>query len=224
MTTKVTGNNATEERRNADAKKEILKRIRNAQQLSETPSHVEAIREYRTESDLSTEELREILIDRLVDYKATVVETSEENLAKDIAGILAERGATDIVYAPGMDASLFEAFEGEARADDPSSDPRELNDIGAAVTESKVTSAQTGTIVLEAGDACGRRSLSLVPDRHVVVVRPDSVVFGVPELVARLDPLKPNTMISGGSATSDIELVRVEGVHGPRDLIVMVVH
>lgn len=210
--------------RNADAKQEILTRIRNAQQLSNAPEHVEAIREYRTQSDHTTEELRELLIDRLVDYKATVVETTQATLGEDMAKILAERGVTDIVYAPGLDASLFAAFEGSSRADDPSHDPRELGDIGAAVTDSKVTSAQTGSIVLEAGDVCGRRALSLVPDRHVVIVRPETVVYGVPELVSRLTPEEPTTMISGGSATSDIELVRVEGVHGPRDLIVMVVH
>ena len=228
MTSKVTTNTPSkggfgdDERRNADAKQEMLTRIRNAQKLSNAPSHVEVIREYRTTSDMGTEELRELLIDRLVDYGATVVETTEADLGKDIAKILAERGSKEIVYAPELDSKLFDDFDGTARADDPASDPRELGDV-VAVTDSHVTCAQTGTIVLEADGVCGRRSLSLVPDRHVVFVRPDSVVYGVPEMIARLDPLKPATMISGGSATSDIELVRVEGVHGPRDLIVMII-
>lgn len=228
MTTKATSNAVTggsfgdDERRNADAKQEMLSRIRNAQQLANTPKHVDIPRNYHTTWDKSTEELREILVDRLLDYKATVVETTEADLGKDIAKALADRGWDKVVYAPGLDPKLFDEVKGSVRADDPSSDPRDLGDV-VAVTDSHVSAAISGTIVLEANEVCGRRSLSLVPDHHVCIVRPETVVYGVPEMIARLDPLKPNTMLSGGSATSDIELVRVEGVHGPRDLVVMIV-
>lgn len=228
MTTKISsdsgatqpGSFGDDERRNADAKREMLKRIHDAQQLSNAPKHVDVVRKYNTTSDMGADELRELLIDRLVDYGAAVVETTEADLAADIKKAIEDRGWENPVYAPGMDEKLFDGLAG-ARPDDTSKNPRELGDV-VAVTDSHVTCAVTGTIVLQADDVCGRRALSLVPDHHVCVVRPETVVYGVPEMIGRLDPLKPNTMISGGSATSDIELVRVEGVHGPRDLVVMV--
>lgn len=205
------------------AKEEILNRIAAAQKQAGLPDHVEIPREYQKEGTLNADELREMLVDRLEDYKADVHVTDESGLNSTLVGILKERGCSNVVYAPGMDAGLLDGFEGTITPDDNAKDPRELDAVDAVVTESHVTSAQTGTIVLESNETCGRRALTLVPDRHVCIVRKDQIVYGVPEMVSRMNPERPATWISGPSATSDIELSRVEGVHGPRDLIVVIV-
>ena len=205
------------------AKEEILNRIAAAQKQAGLPDHVEIPREYQKEGTLNEDELREMLVDRLEDYKADVHVTDESGLNSTLVGILKERGCSNVVYAPGMDAGLLAGFEGTITPEDNAKDPRELDAVDAVVTESHVTSAQTGTIVLESNETCGRRALTLVPDRHVCIVRKDQIVYGVPEMVSRINPERPATWISGPSATSDIELSRVEGVHGPRDLIVVIV-
>ncbi len=205
------------------AKEEILNRISAAQKQAGLPDHVDIPREYQKEGTLNEDELREMLVDRLEDYKADVHVTDESGLSSTLVAILKECGCSNVVYAPGMDAGLLDGFEGTATPDDNAKDPRELDAVDAVVTESHVTSAQTGTIVLESNETCGRRALTLVPDRHVCIVRKDQIVYGVPEMVSRMNPERPATWISGPSATSDIELSRVEGVHGPRDLIVVIV-
>lgn len=207
----------------ASAKSEILSRIRTAQKSAGLPTSVTAPREYQRHGTTDAEQLCEMLIDRLEDYKADVFVCDEADLATTVVDILNQRNCRVIRYAPGMDASLFTGFDGDAAADDVSVDPRELDLVDAVITESTVSCAQTGTIVLESGETNGRRSLTLVPDRHVCIVRREDIVYGVPEMVARINPDRPATLVSGPSATSDIELSRVEGVHGPRDLIVVIV-
>ncbi|MCO8273548.1 LUD domain-containing protein [Actinoplanes sp. TRM 88003] len=154
----------------------------------------------------------DLLVERLVDYQAVVHRSS------DIPGTVREIiGDGWVVVPPGLPVEWQPA---RARIDDGLS-PAEIAAADGVLTAAAVAVAETGTIVLDASPDQGRRILSLLPDRHICVLRPEQVVASVPEAVARLDPGRPLTWISGPSATSDIELNRVEGVHGPRNLHVV---
>jgi L-lactate dehydrogenase complex protein LldG len=200
-----------------DAREEILSRIREALEPGERS--VVVPREYRTAGEHApgSGALVELFTDRLVDYKAAVVPTADADPAAAVAGVLAERGLRRVVAPDGVPAAWLAGAEALR-------EPLTVADLDAAdavVTGCAAAVAETGTIVLDGGADQGRRALTLVPDVHVVVVRPEQVVQTVPEALARLDPARPLTMISGPSATSDIELDRVEGVHGPRTLVVV---
>lgn len=208
-----------------DAKTEILARIRGA--LRDDPVVPEVGRTYRRSSDRPRAEVIEMLEDRLLDYKAAVYRERPASLSDRIAQLLGV--SARYVVPAGLDTAwLPEDAAGRAALVDPNDardasalGVRELNAVDAVVTSSTVSCAETGTIFLTGRPDEGRRAISLVPDHHICVVPLDSVVELVPEALARVEPTAPITMISGPSATSDIELERVEGVHGPRQLDVI---
>jgi L-lactate dehydrogenase complex protein LldG len=195
------------------ARDEVLARIRSA--LGAAPTVPEVPRGYRRAEPGRAGDLR-LLADRLEDYKATVVHTSADALEADLARVL--DGVGPLIVPPGLPFAVP-----GATVDDGTLDAHALDGYAGVVTGCAAAVAETGTIALDGSPGQGRRAITLVPDRHYCVVRADQVVPGVPELLARLEPTRPLTLISGPSATSDIELNRVEGVHGPRTLVVLLV-
>lgn len=207
-----------------EAKTEILARIRGA--LADQPTAPTVKRTYRTVSERPAGQVLEMLEDRLIDYKATVHHENVETLPARITELLGSPAR--YVVPAGLDPSWLPADTGTLQMIRESTDERgrvlgvrELNAVDAVVTSSTVSCAETGTIFLTARPDEGRRAISLVPDHHICVVPAASVVELIPEALARVEPTAPITMISGPSATSDIELERVEGVHGPRRLDVI---
>ena len=203
------------------ARETVLGRIRDALALApagDTP----VPRAYRTGRVLPDGERLALFTDRLVDYKARVHPCTADRTAEVVAEVLREQGAARIGVPRGLDPAWLTAYDGEVRQDSADIPAPRLDALDGVVTASAVSCAETGTIFLDGSPDQGRRALSLVPDFHVCVVDLSTVVVGVPEAVARLVPERPTTLISGPSATSDIELERVEGVHGPRTLAVVI--
>jgi len=206
------------------ARQEILTRIRGA--LADRPQPAEVPWVYGQPVSTGDEDVVGRFIERTVDYRAVVERVAPDGVSAAIGSALARAGATSVVadatvrdnWADGADVSWV--------VDDQLGATR-LDAIDAVVTTATVGIANTGTIVLDHGPGQGRRATSLVPDMHICIVAVDQIVSDVPEAVARLiesgSHTRPLTWISGPSATSDIELDRVEGVHGPRTLHVIVV-
>ena len=188
--------------------------------IGEAPS---GERRYRTRGSLSTDEKIERLKERLLDYHAHVSEVSPDEIAERIAALLSERGSSSVAIATDFPLSWLSGTAGSVYRDEPVLTTGQLDAVDSTISGCAVAIAETGTIVLDSGPTQGRRALSLVPDHLIVVVREDQVVEIVPEAIARLRPDAAQTWISGPSATSDIELERVEGVHGPRTLDVILV-
>jgi L-lactate dehydrogenase complex protein LldG len=198
----------------------VLGRIRSA--LRDAPASSAIPRNYQQALDPSVDTV-ELFVERVEDYRATVHRTTESKLASTIAEVLGTQGAKRIAVPAGVPAKWLAQTGVQAVADDPPLSKADLDGLDGVITGCAVAIAETGTIVLDAGPDQGRRALSLLPDYHLCVVRVDQVVGTVPEALPRLEPRRPLTWISGPSATSDIELQRVEGVHGPRHLDVLLV-
>jgi L-lactate dehydrogenase complex protein LldG len=183
-------------------------------------------RTYRVHGTLEPQARIELLCERIGDYRAEVRRVGAGELTGAIAQALAGQGAARVCVPPGIPSAWRPT--GVELVEDAPLTFDELDAVDGVLTGCTVAVAETGTIVLSGGPTEGRRAITLVPDLHVCVVGENQVVETVPEAMAQLGELvraerRPLTFISGPSATSDIELNRVEGVHGPRRLIVLVV-
>ncbi|MBB6099713.1 L-lactate dehydrogenase complex protein LldG [Deinobacterium chartae] len=204
-----------------EARMEILARIRRADAAADTPltraAFVSDARERR--------EVVEQFAEFAGEYRASVTRTDERDLPETVRTILARRGSVHVVIPADLPARTLPADLKVLR--DEALDTAALDAVQAVVTTCAVAVAETGTVVLDHGAGQGRRALTLLPDHHVCIIRESQVVGSVPEAVARLQTSvaqgRPLTWISGPSATSDIELSRVEGVHGPRVLDLVLV-
>jgi L-lactate dehydrogenase complex protein LldG len=207
----------------------VLSRIRGALAdipRDERPEDVPITRDYLpVHARRTPAQTAELLAENLADYRAAVHRTDSAGLARTVARLLAEHGTRRAVVPPGLPPRWLAQVDGvhvvtgaaEATA-------AELDTVDSVVTGCALAIAETGTIVLDGSPDQGQRRITLIPDHHVcVVLAPDQVVDSVPQAMPRLDPTRPLTWISGPSATSDIELDRVEGVHGPRTLDVVIV-
>jgi L-lactate dehydrogenase complex protein LldG len=194
------------------ARDEILARVRGA--LADGTPSPPVERAYRRAGSRTSAERIELLAERLADYRADVHRIGERDVADAVP-------TGRIGVPPGLPA----AWRPQHAVDDHGLSPSELDALDGVLTGCTVAIAETGTLVLAGGPAEGRRALTLVPDLHVCVVRTEQVVETVPEAFDALSGLehRPLTFVSGPSATSDIELQRVEGVHGPRALVVLIV-
>ncbi|MEU8597362.1 LUD domain-containing protein [Streptomyces globisporus] len=164
--------------------------------------------------DRTPAETTALLVQTLEEYKATV---------HLVARLVAERESAYVIVPPGLPDDLLKLVGCRIERESADLTARRLDTFGSVITGCALAIAETGTIVLDAEPDQGSRKLTLVPDHHICIVYEQQIVGSVPQAVARLSPTRPMTWISGPSASSDIELNRVEGVHGPRHLDVLVV-
>jgi len=216
------------DRRVSAAREEILARIRAATGPAATQEQVDAAyaalsRRYRrAHHDPAATDIIALFAERAADYRAVV----ERVPAGDVpaAAGRAVAGVSSVLVPDGLPGEWLAGLPAgtEVIRDDPPRSAAELDLVGGVITGCAVAIAETGTVILDHGPGQGRRALTLVPDFHLVVVRADQIAADIADALGRLDPSRPHTLISGPSATSDIELIRVEGVHGPRNLHILI--
>jgi L-lactate dehydrogenase complex protein LldG len=210
------------------ARTEVLRRIRTANQTAAEGARVsgqwsQITRNYRRSSSLSQEQILDLLEDRLRDYDANVVRAKQAEIPTTIAQMLTVRGRRKILIPQGLDAAWFpEGFDFQVDTGAPST---EMDRFEGVMTASTCAIALTGSVVLQNVPGQGRRAVSLIPDYHLCLVRVEDVVETVPEAMERLKPTSnlPTTFFAGPSATADIEMTRIKGVHGPRFLDIILV-
>jgi L-lactate dehydrogenase complex protein LldG len=204
------------------ARDDVLARVRAA--LGAGAAVPDVPREYRQAGEGGGDVVARFC-ERAADYRATVRRVPRGELEDAVGVACAERGARRLAVPP--EAGWRELPGLELVVDDPPLDAADLDRLDGVLSGCALAIAETGTIVLDGGARSGRRALTLVPDYHVCVVDAEHVVAGVPDAIAALAEAaadgRPMTFVSGPSATSDIELDRVEGVHGPRTLEILVV-
>ena len=200
------------------AREAVLSRIRTA--LGPSVAVPDVPRDYRQAGEVGGD-IVSLFCARAAEYKATVRRLS----ADDLPGVVSEMCRGRRIAVPSGGPDVLSGVE--VVVDDPPLSPQALDGIDGVLTGCALAIAETGTIVLDAGQRSGRRALTLVPDWHICIVEASSIVAGVPDAVAALRDVaaegRPIVLVSGPSATSDIELDRVEGVHGPRTLDILVV-
>jgi L-lactate dehydrogenase complex protein LldG len=197
------------------ARDQVLARVRDA--IAAGGGTAAAVpRDYRATTDDGVD----AFIARLRHYGAETRRVPHADLADTVRATLRERGIARLVAPAGIPESWLDGLD--PLRDGPPLEPHELDGADGVITTCAVAIAETGTIVLDGGHGMGRRALSLVPDYHLCVVGVDQIVGCLPEAIARLAPTRPLTFISGPSATVDIEMVVIRGVHGPRRLEVIV--
>ncbi len=206
------------------AREEILGRLRAALAdvpAAETPEDVPVARDYDRSLSLDHAARLDLFAERVAEYRATVHRVGADELRAALAGACGRHGARRLIVAPGIPEEWRP--EGVELVADDGLDHAALDASDGVLTGCAAGVALTGTFVLDGGPRSGRRAITLLPDLHLCVIEAEQVVGTLAELFERVGPDRPVTMISGPSATSDIELNRVEGVHGPRRLEVFLV-